>query len=291
MKKNLVIIVLSLLLSGNSMSEDLKPLGTDGTLSEQKELETKIKLLEKELEIEKLKKELADQKNANKKEKENSSTEISKENDTTNSKKLVVPKDKNELEEQILEQVILLGKFKEPEKYPSGFEEMFLKEGCVTWNCLTKKTTIKMSKIFRRSEKYSSKFPGGQIRGMALYEIFYLNNLKKNEKKINEFIKNWPEENKNAKTVIKMVRLNKSREKMRSALGMDLNTSVEDALEVYWIMGEFLDLGVFKEQKISKDLSSRKKFLNKYKNIILKFNSEFKKNKDKPLYDSIERKD
>lgn len=283
--------MLSLLLSGNSMSENLKPLGTDGALSKQKELETKIKLLEKELEIEKLKKELADQKNANKKQKENSSTEISKENDTTNSKKLAVPKDKNELEEQILEQVRLLGKFKEPEKYPSGFEEMFLKKGCVTWNCLTKKTTIKMSKIFRRSEKYSSKFPGGQIRGMALYEIFYLNNLKKNEKKINEFIKNWPEENKNAKTVIKMVRLNKSREKMRSALGMDLNTSVEDALEVYWIMGEFLDLGVFKEQKISKDLISRKKFLNKYKNIILKFNSEFKKNKDKPLYDSIERKD
>ena len=125
-----------------------------------------------------------------------------------------------------------------------------------------------MSKFFGRSEKYSSKFPGDQIKGMALYEIFYLNNLKKNEKKINEFIKNWPEENKNAKTVIKMVRLNKSREKMRSALGMDLNTSVEDALEVYWIMGEFLDLGVFKEQKISKDLRSRKKFLNKYSDIL-----------------------
>ena len=291
MKKNLVIIVLSLLLSGNAMTENLKPMDADDTLSKQKELETKIKLLEKEIEIEKLKKELADQKNANKEQKENTSIEISKENDTINSKKLVVPKDKNELEEQILEQVRLLGKFKEPEKYPSGFEEMFLKKGCVTWICLTKKTTIKMSKFFGRSEKYSSKFPGDQIKGMALYEIFYLNNLKKNEKKINEFIKNWPEENKNAKTVIKMVRLNKSREKMRSALGMDLNTSVEDALEVYWIMGEFLNLGVFKEQKISKDLRSRKKFLNKYKDIVLKFNSEFKKNKDKPLYDSIERKD
>ena len=112
MKKNLVIIVLSLLLSGNAMTENLKPMDADDTLSKQKELETKIKLLEKEIEIEKLKKELADQKNANKEQKENTSIEISKENDTINSKKLVVPKDKNELEEQILEQVRLLGKFR-----------------------------------------------------------------------------------------------------------------------------------------------------------------------------------
>ena len=51
-----------------------------------------------------------------------------------------------------------------------------------------------MSLIFKRSEKYNLRNPGNQIRGMALYEIFYLNTLKKNEKKINEFIENWPEE-------------------------------------------------------------------------------------------------
>ena len=83
-----------------------------------------------------------------------------------------------------------------------------------------------MSQIFKRSEKYNLRNPGNQIRGMALYEIFYLNTLKKNEKKINEFIENWPEKNENAKQVINLLRLNKSREKMRSALGMDLNTSV-----------------------------------------------------------------
>ena len=56
------------------------PLWADDTLSKQKELETKIKLLEKELEIEKLKKELAEQKkaNANKEKKEISSKETSK---------------------------------------------------------------------------------------------------------------------------------------------------------------------------------------------------------------------
>jgi hypothetical protein len=267
------------------------PLWAEDTLSKQKELETKIKLLEKELEIEKLKKELAEQKKVNKKKKEISSTEKSKEKDITSSKKSIVPKTKNQLEQEILDQVKLLGKFKEPTRYPPSFEEMFLKKGCKSWYCLTKRAAKKMSKIFKRSEKYNLRYPGNQIRGMALYEIFYLNTLKKNEKKINEFIENWPEENKNAKQVINMVRLNKSREKMRNALGMDLNTSVEDALEIYWIMGEFLDLGVVKKQKISKDLKSRKKFLTEYKSTILKFNSEFKKNKDKLLYDSIERKD
>ena len=266
------------------------PLWAEDTLSKQKELETKIKLLEKELEIEKLKKELAEQKKVNKK-KEISSTEKSKEKDIASSKKSIVPKTKNQLEQEILDQVKLLGKFKEPTRYPPGFGEMFLKKGCKSWYCLTKRAAKKMSKIFKRSEKYNLRYPGNQIRGMALYEIFYLNTLKKNEKKINEFIENWPEENKNAKQVINMVRLNKSREKMRNALGMDLNTSVEDALEIYWIMSEFLDLGVVKKQKISKDLKSRKKFLSEYKSTILKFNSEFKKNKDKLLYDSIERKD
>ena len=269
------------------------PLWAEDTTSKQKELETKIKLLEKELEIEKLKKELAEQKkdNANKEKKEISAKETPKEKNTTSSKKSIVPKTKNQLEQEILEQVKLLGKFKEPERYPKGFEEMFLKKGCITWHCLTKKAAKKMSLIFKRTEKYNLRYPGNQIRGMALYEIFYLNTLKKNEKKINEFIENWPEKNENAKEVINLLRLNKSREKMRSALGMDLNTSVEDALEVYWIMSEFLDLGVTKKQRVSKDLKSRKKFLAEYKNTISKFNSEFKKNKDKSFYDSIERKD
>lgn len=267
------------------------PLWAEDTMSKQKELETKIKLLEKELEIEKLKKELAEQKKANKEKNEISSTETSKEKNTTSSKKSIVTKTKNYLDQEILDQVKLLGNFKEPERYPNGFEEMFLKKGCKTWHCLTQKAAKKMSIIFKRSEKYNLRYPGNQIRGMALYEIFYLNTLKKNEKKINEFIENWPEKNENAKEVINMVRLNKSREKMRSALGMDLNTSVEDALEVYWIMSEFLDLGVTKKQRISKDLKSRKKFLAEYKSTISKFNSEFKKNKDKSFYDAIERKD
>tara|TARA_Y100001970_G_scaffold287714_1_gene413044 strand:- start:1698 stop:2549 length:852 start_codon:yes stop_codon:yes gene_type:complete len=283
MKKFFYFLILLSILSN--------PLGAEDTLSKQKELETKIKLLEKELEIEKLKKELAEQKKANEKSQKKDSSKQDVIQEEVKDEKVKNSNDINDLDKEIIEQVKLLGKFEEPKTYPAGFQEMFLKTGCKTWICLNKKTAKQMSIIFKRSEKYNLRNPGNQIRGMALYEIFYLNTLKKNEKKINEFLENWPNENKNADDVIRMIRLNKSREKMRNALGMDLNTPVEDALEIYWIMGSFLDLGVAKKQKISKDLKLRKKFLAEYKKTISKFNSEFKKNKDQSLYDAIEKKD
>ena len=283
MKKFFYFLILLSILSN--------PLGAEDTLSKQKELETKIKLLEKELEIEKLKKELAEQKKANEKSQKKDSSKQDVIQEEVKDEKVKNSNDINDLDKEIIEQVKLLGKFEEPKTYPAGFQEMFLKTGCKTWICLNKKTAKQMSIIFKRSEKYNLRNPGNQIRGMALYEIFYLNTLKQNEKKINEFLENWPNENKNADDVIRMIRLNKSREKMRNALGMDLNTPVEDALEIYWIMGSFLDLGVAKKQKISKDLKLRKKFLAEYKKTISKFNSEFKKNKDQSLYDAIEKKD
>ena len=46
---------------------------------------------------------------------------------------------------------------------------------------------------------------------------------------------------------------------MRSSLGMDLNVSTEKAMENYWIMGDFVSKGEKKENKISKEINSRKK--------------------------------
>ena len=38
---------------------------------------------------------------------------------------------------------------------------------------------------------------------------------------------------------------------MRKAMGMDLNTSIEEVMERYWIMGDFLEKGkVEKQEKI-----------------------------------------
>lgn len=262
----------------------------EDTSSKQKELETKIELLKKELEIEKLKKELEEQKKANQNNQaaNDDQNEELKANKPKTSNEII--KIENDLEKEIIKQISLLGKFEEPKKYPSGFIEMFLKRGCNTWNCLNTKTSKAMSLIFKRTEKYNLRNPGSQIRGMALFEIFYLNTLKKNESKIDDFLKSWPKDNKNSDAVIKMIKLNKSREKMRNALGMDLSTPIEEVLNNYWVMSEFLDLGTPKKQNIPKDIIARKNFLENYKKQVNNLNSLLKKNKDNQMYDYINNK-
>lgn len=276
MKKILLFIILNILLFNFSYADDAD--------SKQKELETKIKLLEKELEIEKLKKELEEQKKANESKKNDENLKSSNKKQNKNIKKPTIIGD-----DDVLKEVKLLGSFKEPERYPESFKEEFFK-GCKKFSCIGRKSTENMSKVFAKSQKYNLKNPGNQIKGMALFEIYYLNVLRKNEKKIDIFLENWPTEKKKTKEIIKLIKLNKSREKMRNALGMDLNTSVEDAIEIYSIMANFLNMGTPKEQKISKELKLRNKFLENYKSVVSKFNSQLKSYENENLYDQIEKK-
>ena len=78
---------------------------------------------------------------------------------------------------------------------------------------------------------------------------------------------------------------------MRKAMGMDLNTSIEEVMERYWVMGDFLEKGkVEKQEKISKDMKKRKKLLAKYKKAVSGFNSTLKKQEDEKLYNEIQKK-
>ena len=71
-----------------------------------------------------------------------------------------------------------LGEFQEPKNYPKGFEEKHM-TGCISWKCISDKSATEMGKIFKRSDSYNQRNPGNQIYGMAYFEIFYLNKLKK----------------------------------------------------------------------------------------------------------------
>ena len=144
-----------------------------------------------------------------------------------------------------------------------------------------------MGIIFKRTSKYNARHPGSQIHGMALFEIFYLQQLKKKQIRIEKFLAGWPDKRKYSKDVVAIIKLNKSREKMRKALGMDLNTSTEDAIETFWLMGDFLEQGEIKKQKVDKDIKQRKVLLAKYKNTINKFSSALKKKKDEEFYKKI----
>ena len=189
----------------------------------------------------------------------------------------------------VVQEIKQLGVFVEPTEYPEGMIEFF-GTACKNFVCRADKATKEMALTFKRSKLYHQRKPGHQLYALAMFELFYLNQLKKKEKRIEKFLLVWPEKNKYGKEVISLIKLNRSKEKMRKSLGMDLNTSIEEAMERYWIMGDFLQRGDIKKEKISKDIKKREKLLAKYKKAVNKFNSELKNKEDEDLYKTIENK-
>ena len=189
----------------------------------------------------------------------------------------------------VVQEIKQLGVFVEPSEYPEGMIEFF-GTACKNFVCRADKATKEMALTFKRSKLYHQRKPGHQLYALAMFELFYLNELKKKEKRIEKFLLVWPEKNKYGKEVISLIKLNRSKEKMRKSLGMDLNTSIEEAMERYWIMGDFLQRGDIKKEKISKDIKKREKLLAKYKKAVNKFNSELKNKEDEDLYKKIENK-
>ena len=106
-----------------------------------------------------------------------------------------------------------------------------------------------MALTFKRSKLYHQRKPGDQLHALAMFELFYLNQLKKKEKKIEKFLVNWPKKNRYGKEVISLIKLNRSKEKMRKSLGMDLNTSIEEAMETILDYGRFSTKRRDKERK------------------------------------------
>ena len=189
----------------------------------------------------------------------------------------------------VVQEIKQLGVFVEPTEYPEGMIEFF-GTACKNFVCRADKATKEMALTFKRSKLYHQRKPGHQLYALAMFELFYLNELKKKEKRIEKFLLVWPEKNKYGKEVISLIKLNRSKEKMRKSLGMDLNTSIEEAMERYWIMGDFLQRGDIKKEKISKDIKKREKLQAKYKKAVNKFNSELKNKEDEDLYKKIENK-
>jgi len=189
----------------------------------------------------------------------------------------------------VMQEVKALGVFTEPMDYPEGMVQFFGKT-CKKFHCRAKKAIQEMAKTFGRTQIYHQRHPGAQIYALAMFELFYLQQLKKKQKKVEKFVAAWPHKKKFGKTVVSLIKLNKSREQMRKALGMDLNTSVEEAMERYWVMGDFLEKGKIKKQKISKDIKKRGVLLAKYKKAVSGFNSTLKKQEDEKLYNEIQNK-
>ena len=133
-----------------------------------------------------------------------------------------------------------------------------------------------MGTTFRKKGGYGEKYPGKMMEAMAYYEILYLTSLYENKKKIKRFKKNFDKKKYfkkkgDVKSIRSLMKMNDGREKMRSALGMTLETTTEEAIKRFWILGEFLGMGTPKTlNKLDKSINERKKLLQRYKSTVSK---------------------
>ena len=179
-----------------------------------------------------------------------------------------------------------LGRFVEPKNYPAGMQDLFL-AGCNGFVCTADNLAKKMISLFNRKGAYLDKYPGTQLHAMAMFEVFYQKKLKDNEDKINKFIKTSEGKKKNGKDIKSLIKLNEARKKMRSSLGMDLQISAEKAMENYWVLGDFLNQGESKKNKIDKEIYKRKKIIKEYLSIVSSLKTSISKEKEKKFYDKL----
>lgn len=169
----------------------------------------------------------------------------------------------------INEKLTEIGEFKEPKKYPAGFLKTTAKR-CkdLKFICIQDKAVKEMSLRFKRTDRYNDKNPGNQVYAMAHFELFFMNKLLKERNSLKKFKENWPDKKINADKVVSLIKLNESRKMMRNALGMNMNNSIEEVIDTYWTLGDFLQSGKIKVEKVDKDLLKRKRILSEYKSMV-----------------------
>jgi len=170
--------------------------------------------------------------------------------------------------------------------YPDGMIKEF--KGCTnSFKCKGGKAGQFLSKTFKRSKAYGQKHPGGMIKGMAMFEVFYAQNLWNSRESIerykeNNYKKNFLSKKKyDERQIRSLLGMNKGRKGMRTALGMTMETPAEEAIKKFWLLGEFLDLGTaVSHKKLAKDLKERQKLLEAYRAEIGKLKKKLQNDLD-----------
>ena len=171
-------------------------------------------------------------------------------------------------------------------KYPSEIINFFGKNSSTPSRA--KKAGGYMSKEFNRGEEGQQRFPGRMIKAMAMYEIFFIDSLRQNkknlirykEKRNTKYLKKKTDE----KKIRSLISMNEGREKMRTALGMSLDTPRAEAIKKFWFLGEFLDMGqTLKNNDYDPNLEERKKLLNQYKQKISKLKKKIEEEEEKKV--------
>ena len=129
---------------------------------------------------------------------------------------------------------------------------------------------------FGKSSSWGQKYPGKMIKSMAMYEVFYASKLYSAKKPIKRFKENkykkeiFSKKKRDEEAIRSLFGMNKGRKNMREALGMDMETPTKEAIQKFWLLGEFLELGTPIDNKIevNKDIKERQDKLDVYKSTI-----------------------
>ena len=188
------------------------------------------------------------------------------------------------------EKINQLGEYSEVQNYPVGFFDVVAKacEKKKNFGCIKAEVPKKMSLMFNSGELYNQRNPENQLYAMAMFEIFYLNNLKKNERNLEKFKADWPtEKNSFGKYALSLIKLNETRKKMREAVGLNLSNTPEQAINAYWSLGSFLAKGKINKNKITKDYVIRKELLSEYNGPISKLKAAIENQELEEIYEYL----
>lgn len=166
-----------------------------------------------------------------------------------------------------IEDVKILGRYVPIEEFPEGIMKKF--GSCSEINCKAKMAGKEVYHRFVVKKKSSQKYPGKMMEAMAWYEILFSGKHKDTDMFIKRYLENYPNDYKYKKIDEKKIRsllsMNKGREKMRRALGMNLKLKTDTAIKRFWVLGEFLGKGKPKKRKVDSDLKERKILLDQYR--------------------------
>jgi len=154
-----------------------------------------------------------------------------------------------------------LGTYKKIEKYPDG---LFKVKG--SSENMAKEAMMQMYQTFVQKPKLMEKYPENMMKAMAYFEIFYNYQLKDKEKSLEKFKKNYPEINwKTKKDVKTLYSLNVAKKSMRNSLSLNMDNNLEESLDRYVFMHDFLKPAEKITHQLSRDEKKLKKFSTKFK--------------------------
>ena len=205
--------------------------------------------------------------NKDKEEKKKKIKKVKKKKIETKKKNKIVKKIEKKKNEDLTKTYISLaefselGTYKKIEKYPDG---LFKVKG--SSENMAKEAMMQMYQTFVQKPKLMEKYPENMMKAMAYFEIFYNYQLKDKEKSLEKFKKNYPEINwKTKKDVKTLYSLNVAKKSMRNSLSLNMDNNLEESLDRYVFMHDFLKPAEKITHQLSRDEKKLKKFSTKFK--------------------------